>query len=221
MLAISLDGRLAPAGGGAAQLGGAGDRRALEEALAWADGCLIGAHTLRLHGSTCLIRQQDLLEQRRCDSCAPQPVAIAVSRTGQFDRALPFFSQPLERWLLTAPGPPHASAHDLKGPPPGSGFQRRLPLADWPDTLAVLAAAGLERLVLLGGARLATSLLAADCVDSLQLTFCPQLLGGVHSWLCPDVLLPAGIAARGWQLEQHRPLGEGELLLRYRRVPAL
>ncbi|MFM8674853.1 MAG: riboflavin biosynthesis protein RibD, partial [Vulcanococcus sp.] len=41
VLAVSLDGRLAPPAGGAAQLGGRGDRRALEEALAWADGCLI------------------------------------------------------------------------------------------------------------------------------------------------------------------------------------
>ena len=46
VLAVSLDGRLAPAEGGAAQLGGSGDRRVLEEALAWADGCLIGAETL-------------------------------------------------------------------------------------------------------------------------------------------------------------------------------
>ena len=41
VLAVSLDGRLAPPEGGAAQLGGRGDRRVLEEALAWADGCLV------------------------------------------------------------------------------------------------------------------------------------------------------------------------------------
>ena len=57
VLAVSLDGRLAPAQGGAAQLGGPGDRRVLEEVLAWADGCLIGARTLRVHGTTCLILQ--------------------------------------------------------------------------------------------------------------------------------------------------------------------
>ena len=64
VLAVSLDGRLAPAGGGPAQLGGTGDRRVLEEALAWADGCLIGAETLRLHGSTCIIHGADLLADR-------------------------------------------------------------------------------------------------------------------------------------------------------------
>ena len=49
VLAVSLDGRLAPPGGGAAQLGGAGDRRVLEQALTWADACLLGAGTLRAH----------------------------------------------------------------------------------------------------------------------------------------------------------------------------
>ncbi|MCH1545666.1 MAG: dihydrofolate reductase family protein, partial [Synechococcus sp. MOX_bin32] len=44
-----MDGRLAPPEGGAAQLGGEGDRRALEQALAWGDACLIGARTLRAH----------------------------------------------------------------------------------------------------------------------------------------------------------------------------
>ena len=64
VLAVSLDGRLAPPEGGAAQLGGKGDRRALEEALAWSDGCLIGGETLRRHGTTCLIHAPDLLEER-------------------------------------------------------------------------------------------------------------------------------------------------------------
>ena len=64
VLAISLDGRLAPQQGGAAQLGGAGDRRALEEALAWGDAVMIGAGTLGAHRSSCLIRDTDLLLRR-------------------------------------------------------------------------------------------------------------------------------------------------------------
>ena len=71
VLAISLDGRLAPPVGGAAQLGGEGDRRALEQALAWGDACLIGARTLRAHQCTCLIRNPQLLEQRRREGVLP------------------------------------------------------------------------------------------------------------------------------------------------------
>ncbi|MBM5793974.1 MAG: riboflavin biosynthesis protein RibD, partial [Cyanobacteria bacterium K_DeepCast_0m_m1_088] len=148
VLAVSLDGRLAPPGGGAAQIGGRGDRQVLEEALAWADGCLIGGRTLRLHGSTCLIHAAPLLEQRRRQGRPDQPAAVVVSRGGSFDPQLRFFSQPLQRWLL---GP------NLMAPP--TGFHAAMPLLAWPEALAALAAQGLQRLVLLGGAELAGALL--------------------------------------------------------------
>ncbi len=203
VLAVSLDGRLAPAAGGAAQLGGAGDRRALEEALAWADGALLGAETLRRHGSTCLIHHGDLLAERQRRGLPPQPAALVVSRSGRFPAELPFWQQPLQRWLLA---PAAAGA---------AGFQRHLPLDSWPRLLEALASEGLERLVLLGGATLAGSLLAEGLVDELQLSLCPLLLGGPHSWLPATPLLPGPQA--GWQLLEQRPLGGDELLLRYRR----
>lgn len=208
VLAVSLDGRLAPATGGAAQLGGAGDRRALEEALAWADGCLIGARTLRLHRSTCLVHAPDLLAQRRGAGLPEQPVAVVVSRSRQLEPGLPFFRQPLRRWLLS-PGYTADAA-------PAPGFDQQLLLQHWPEALAALAAAGLRRLVLLGGAELAGQLLQEQLVDELQLTLCPQLLGGEHSWL------PAAVPLQPnqWRLQEQRPLGGEELLLRYRRVRA-
>ncbi|MBD2423646.1 dihydrofolate reductase family protein [Cyanobium sp. FACHB-13342] len=205
VLAVSLDGRLAPPEGGAAQLGGSGDRRVLEEALAWADGCLIGAETLRRHGSTCLIHAPDLLAQRLASGRGNQPVAVVVSSTARLSADLPFWQQPLERWLL-APA----------GTLPQQGFQRQLDHAGWPGALAALQAAGLERLVVLGGANLAAGLLAGGWIDALQLTLCPRLLGGPHSW----VPLQAAVQGGAWQLEELRRLPADELLVRYRRVLA-
>ncbi|MCP9775290.1 dihydrofolate reductase family protein [Cyanobium sp. WAJ14-Wanaka] len=207
VLATSLDGRLAPPEGGAAHLGGQGDRRALEEALAWADGCLIGAETLRRHGSTCLIRAADLLAQRLAAGRSPQPAALVLSRTGQLPAELPFFQQPLERWLLVPPG--------LEIPANGQ-FQRHWPLGPWPDLWAGCWQAGLERLVVLGGAQVASQLLAGHWIDELQLTLCPSLLGGPHGW----IPWHGGEAFGGssWRLVEHRPLGGEELLLRYRRA---
>ena len=204
VLAVSLDGRLAPAEGGAAQLGGPGDRRVLEEALAWADGCLIGAETLRLHGSTCLIHAPDLLEQRHLAARPPQPAALVVSRSGQIPGQLPFFQQPIDRWLL-AP----VSAAPVPGQAPG--FQRHVPLEPWPRLLSGLAAEGLERLLVLGGAQLAASLLREALIDELQLTLCPQVLGGPHSW----VPLQEACAGSHWRLQETRQLGGDELMLRY------
>ena len=206
VLAVSLDGRLAPAEGGAAQLGGSGDRRVLEEALAWADGCLIGAETLRLHGSTCLIHAPDLLEQRHLAARPPQPAALVVSRSGQIPGQLPFFQQPIDRWLL-AP----VSAAPVPGQAPG--FQRHVPLEPWPRLLSGLAAEGLERLLVLGGAQLAASLLREALIDELQLTLCPQVLGGPHSW----VPLQEACPGSHWRLQETRHLGGDELMLRYAR----
>ncbi len=201
VLAVSLDGRLAPPGGGAAQIGGSGDRQVLEEALAWADACLIGGRTLRLHGSTCLIHAAPLLAQRLREERPDQPAAVVVSRGGAFDPQLRFFSQPLQRWLLK-PG--------LKAPP--TGFHVAMPLGAWPEALVALAAQGLQRLVLLGGAELAGALLQEQLVDELQLTLCPLLLGGPHSWLPNGVRLDPN----RWLLQEQRPLEGDELLLRYR-----
>jgi len=206
VLAISLDGRLAPPAGGPAQLGGKGDRRVLEEALTWADGCLIGAQTLRLHGSTCLIKAPDLQLQRQDQGRAPQPVAIVVSRSGLLPAELPFFAQPVERWVLQLEG----------GPSRPPGFSLHLPWHDWAQALAVLGGQGLRRLVVLGGAQLAASLLQADCIDAMQLTLCPRLLAGPHSWL--PAATPLLLGQAGWQLEHQQQLGDGEVLLRYGRA---
>jgi 5-amino-6-(5-phosphoribosylamino)uracil reductase len=212
VLAVSLDGRLAPASGGAAQLGGPGDRRVLEEALAWADGALVGAETLRRHGTTGLIRHPDLLELRTAAGRPPQPIAIAASRSGALAPDLPFFRQPLERWMLrAAPAPASASR------PPG--FTRYLHRPTWQEALQELGRLGLGRLAVLGGASLAAALLRENLLQELQLTLCPLVLGGSHTWLPlggpPGA--PPGMPPPRWQLVEQRPLGGSELLLRYRR----
>ncbi len=207
MLAVSLDGRLAPPGGGAAQLGGPGDRLALEESLAWADGALIGAETLRRHGSTCLIRAPALLAGRARAGRSAQPAALVVSRSGRLPPDLPFWRQPLQRWWLR----PHGTQAQRP-----AHCQRMLAFSSWPQLRAELAAEGLERLLLLGGADLAGQLLADDQVDELQLTLCPLLLGGPHTWMPPS-LSPS---SQRWRLLEQRCLGGDELLLRYRRAAA-
>ncbi len=207
MLAVSLDGRLAPPDGGAAQLGGPGDRRVLEEALAWADAALVGAETLRRHGSTCLIRQPDLLDQRRRQGRGGQPHALVLSRTGALPAAMSFWKQPLQRWWLR---PREAGSSPTAAP-----FDRQLPFDSLLELRQQLAGLGLSRLVLLGGADLASQWLAAGLVDELQLTLCPLLLGGAHSWCAADPGL--GLDRRRWRLLEQRPLEGDELLLRYGR----
>lgn len=210
VLAVSIDGRLAPAQGGAAQLGGAGDRRRLEEALCWADGVLLGAQTLRLHRTSCLIHAPDLLRRRSSLGLSPQPPVVVWSRSGQIPAQLPFFQQPLERWLLVAAPPTEVPWAGAKG------FSRILPFEGWPQTLECFAALGLGRIAVLGGAQLAASLMAESLLDELQLTVCPTLLGGGHAWMPPQAFCEATLP---WRLQEHTLLEGGELLLHYVREP--
>lgn len=215
VLAVSLDGRLAFPGGGPAQLGGAGDRQVLEQALAWADGCLMGAGTLRAHHCTCLIRESGLLEERAKAQRSPQPTACVVSRsaTPTFPEEWPFFQQPLERWLLHG-----EEAAALSATP--AGFSQCLAMgATWQETLAQLAAQGMQRLVLLGGASLVASCLRDDAVDDLQLTLTPRVVGGEHSWVPFDAagLPPALASSDAWILQGAERLQEDELVVRYQR----
>ena len=85
------------------------------------------------------------------------------------------------------------------------------------QALAALADAGQRRLVVLGGAALVGSLAAEGLLDELQLSLCPLLLGGPHSWLPAALALPQPWR---WQLREQRLLEGDELLLRYQRVGA-
>ena len=208
VLAVSLDGRLAPPEGGVAQLGGSGDRRVLEEALAWSDAALIGAGTLRAHRSSCLIRDRDLLQERIRAGRTAQPAALVVSRQGKFPLNWPFFEQPFDRYLL--------SESVVSAP----GFRSSFHLhSRWSDTLKALASQGWFKLALLGGAVLSHSLLAQDAVDELQLTLSPRLLGGPFNWLLQSgTALPETLASpQAWSLQETRSLGGNELLVRYHR----
>jgi len=205
VLAVSLDGRLAPPQGGAASLGGQADRRVLEECLAWADACLVGAGTLRAHGSTCLIHGEDLLRQRQRQQRSCQPHLLVVSRQARLDSALPVFQQPLEHWWL-APG----QAQVDQVPP---WFRGAVPLPHWQALPRTMARKGWRRLVVLGGARLATTLVVHDLLHELHLTLCPQLLGGGRLWLEDGRLIPPNL----WYSVENRSLGGGEQLCRWRR----
>ena len=83
----------------------------------------------------------------------------------------------------------------------------------WPCLLSRLAAQGLKRLLVLGGAQLAASLLREALIDELQLTLCPQVLGGPHSWVPLEEACPGS----HWRLQEMRPLDGDELMLRYAR----
>ncbi len=213
VLAISLDGRLALPKGGKTHLGNKGDRRVLEESLAWSDATLIGGGTLRAHGNTCLIHDLELIEKRKSEGRSEQPITVVVSSQKQFCPEWPFFKQPIQKWLLTSEST-SVDTHALLN------YERVLKIhRTWSKSLNQLKEAGLSRLVLLGGAELVGSFMHADQIDELQLTLTPKIIGGEYTWIpyrmenLPTVLSNPD----SWHLKENDPLNENELLLRYFR----
>ena len=180
ILAMSADGKIADASRAAARFGSAQDKAHLEQQVALVDGVLLGAGTLRAYGTTLRVVQPELLAQRQQHGKTPQPVQIVCSRSGVIDPQLPFFRQPVPRWLLTTA----AGARQWQD---GEAFERLLVVEtatgdiDWRSAFCQLWASGCHRLAVLGGGTLVASLLEANLLDEFWLTVCPLLLGGAKA----------------------------------------
>ncbi len=211
VIAASLDGRLALSSGGKANIGGEGDKKALEEALAWSDATLMGRTTLSLHQSTCLIHDTRLINQRRKEGRPDQPLSLIVSKQGSIDNSWRFFKQPIKKWLLS---PRKIS------PLISKSFDDQLLLREtWGETLETLHQKGLSKIALLGGSKLITSLLLEDKIDELQITFVPRILTGKYSWTSINIdNLPMELSkGNTWDLEGLKDIGGNEVLLKYLR----
>ncbi len=210
IFAQSLDGKLAADRRQRPSFASSEDYQHLETQAAQQQALIMGAATLRAYGTSLRIRDPDLLQQRAKQGLPPQPLTIICSASGQIPPHLPFFRQPLTRWLWTTPAGAQAW-------PPGSGFEEVWVAADWdlPARLCRLKKLGIERVALLGGGRLLGAFLQAQAVDEFWVTLAPVLLSGY-----PDP--PASIES--WHLQGSPPrlrllewrLGSSELFLRYR-----
>lgn len=180
ILAMSADGKIADRSRAAARFGSANDKAHLESQVAQMDGVLLGASTLRAYGTTLRVVQPELLEQRQQQGKPLQPVQLICSRSAVLKPHLPFFGQPVSRWLLT-------TAAGASRWQEGEAFEHILVAETttgdiaWQGALQQLWISGLKTLAVLGGGTLVASLLEADLVDELWLTVCPLLLGGASA----------------------------------------
>ena len=213
VLAISLDGRIAPPMGGAANIGGVGDKKVLEKALAWADAALIGGGTIRAHRKTCLINNPTLIQQRILEGKSKQPTMILVSNRKEFEKDWPFFNQEIERWLISS------QTNCIKSYIPKYFSKHISQKTKWSKTLLTLSKLGLSKLLILGGADLAQSLLSEDEIDELQLTISPKILGGKYTWVPSNSCkMPLEFTQdKYWELRKVTRLPESEIVIHYTR----
>ncbi len=211
VLAISADGKISDQWRSHPQFGSANDYAHLEQQVAAADGVLFGAATLRAGGTAMRVLQPELIAERVQAGKPSQPVQIVCSRIAKFDLQLPFFRQPVPRWLVTTQAEQHP------------GFDQVLAFAangeiDWRSAFEHMFQLGIKQLAVLGGGELIASLLHLGLIDELWLTVCPILLGGATA---PTPISGEGFlesAAPRLQLLEVKPV-EQEVFLHYRVQP--
>ncbi|MEM6255591.1 MAG: RibD family protein [Cyanobacteria bacterium P01_D01_bin.156] len=219
VLAMSADGKLSDSYRTAARFPSMADKQHLEQCLATADATLFGAATLRAYGTTALIKDAALLEKRGQQSL--QPIHIVCSLSGQLDSAMPFFYQPVARWLLTTST--GAMPWQEKQPfervwiaPTQSTFGKTDVRFDWPAIFTELKTLGIHRLLVMGGGQLVAALMAHDLIDELWLTICPLVIGGSQAPTPCDGLGFSLKDAPRFSLMAHHSIGD-EVFLNYHR----
>ncbi|WP_310485257.1 RibD family protein [Chamaesiphon sp. VAR_48_metabat_403] len=181
VLAMTADGKIADATKSPPTFSSDRDSAHLEAQMALADAILVGSGTLGDGGSAVLVNKPALIQSRIDRGKPAQPPQIICSRSGKIDPQLPFFSQPIDRWLLTTTtGATDWHERDsfsqilVCETPDGKDI-------DWQVVKIKLAELNLEHICFLGGSELAASLFAAGFIDELWLTVCPVIYGGTAS----------------------------------------
>jgi 5-amino-6-(5-phosphoribosylamino)uracil reductase len=212
VLAMSVDGKIANIRRDPDKFASRQDFWRLEKLVAGADGVLIGAGTLRAHGTTMRVMAEDSIAERRSQGLPDQPWQIVCSGSGAIPRDLKFFQQPVPRWLLTT----EVGASSWQE---GDEFQRILVSPgrgiDWRWAGQQLQAEGIDRLCVLGGSEIATALWQLEAIDELYLTICPLLIGGREA---PTLCDGLGLDNFHWLKLVSCDTIDGEVFLHYQRV---
>ncbi|MBF2014682.1 MAG: RibD family protein [Rivularia sp. T60_A2020_040] len=197
VLAMSADGKIADISRSAARFGSITDKAHLETQIAARDAVLFGAGTLRAYGTTLTVSHPDLLQHRKDTGKPPQPIHIVISNSGKFNRALRFFQQPVERWLIssTTGAMFWQSRAEFKRI---LVFDTAIGTVDIRAALQHLTTLGIAQLAVLGGGKLVANLLELNLINEMWLTVCPLILGGEDA--------PTPVGGTGFLAEAARKL---------------
>jgi 5-amino-6-(5-phosphoribosylamino)uracil reductase len=146
--AVSLDGALDDRTDRRLILSGPEDLDAVDELRAGCDAILVGAGTVRADDPRLLVRSPARRAAREACGLPPTPLRVVLSHRA-----------------------PEPDAAIMAGPPP------LVVGGELPEVLAGLAAHGVGRLLVEGGARVHTAILAAGLADELRLAVAPVFVG--------------------------------------------
>ena len=218
-VAISADGKLAPASRNYRPFGSRRDEARLYELRAQADAILCGARTVEASGVTLGTGGARYRRQRLRRGLAEYPLRIVASRSGSVNPAADIFKRRFSPILVVTT----ATVKPKR-------LVRLRQVADHVlvcgtnqiDFAAVLRRLrqrwGVRRLLCEGGGEINGALFRAGLVDELHVTVCPIIIGGQGA---PTVADGAGVArlaeAARLELTSRRRIGD-EMFLCYRRA---
>lgn len=201
ILAMTADGKIAPADGSRANFASSVDKEHLRAQVQQLDAIMFGAGTLRAYGTTITVPNLDR-----------QPVNIVVSASGCLSSELPFFTQSVPRWLVTTLD--GAKVWQESNVPFFERVITTSPSLNWQVVWQQLSASGIKSLGILGGGKLVATLAALDLIDEFYLTICPTIVGGKDA---PTPVDGVGLSSpQSLQLLNVQRVND-EIFLHYRR----
>jgi 5-amino-6-(5-phosphoribosylamino)uracil reductase len=209
--AMSADGYIDDASGGRLVLSDEADLDRVDELRAGSDAILVGARTIRRDNPGLLVRSAARRQRRASLGLTPSPQKVTITASGRLDPQSRFFAEadslPLVYAAAGATGDLLAKIAAVATvlpvptlPVPGQAVPGQADPglvatggADLAWILADLAARGIERLMVEGGASVLGQFLSAGLADEFLLAVAPVLVGDPAA---PRLLAGGGLAGR-------------------------
>jgi 2,5-diamino-6-(ribosylamino)-4(3H)-pyrimidinone 5'-phosphate reductase len=210
-MAVSLDGKIAPASREKVRLGTDRDIARMESLRAWADAIVVGAGTVRAEDPPMSLKDEEAVRARVAEGRPAHPAVVVVSA-----------SLRIEQGRLNREGGRLIVATCGDGEPP-EGLEEVAEIwrlgSDRVDLAALverLEAEGMDRILVEGGGRLSAGFLEEDLVDEIHQTVTPWLMGDHDA---PTIASPeVPFAGPKYFDLVSMEGGEGEVFLTYRRA---
>ncbi|MFD8221154.1 dihydrofolate reductase family protein [Streptomyces sp. NPDC007896] len=208
--AVSLDGFLDDTGPERLLLSGPADFDRVDEVRASSDAILIGAGTIRADNPRLLVNSAERRAARTAAGRPEYPLKVTVSGSGDLDPDAQFWRTGGEKVVYTTDKGAERATDALRGldvdvVPIGAELDWRVVLEHLHDVR------GVRRLMVEGGGRVHTQLMAQGLADELQLAVAPLFVGEPDA---PRLFGPGGYPPGRMRLVETRPVGD-VVLIRY------
>ncbi|RGC65876.1 2,5-diamino-6-ribosylamino-4(3H)-pyrimidinone 5'-phosphate reductase [Micromonospora sp. MW-13] len=173
--AMSIDGYIDDASDQRLLLSNEADLDRIDDVRAGCDAILVGAGTVRVDDPRLVIRSAERRAARVARGLPPSPTKVTVTGTGDLDPAARFFAVgDADRIVYCATSALEKTRHRLDGLATVAAVGDQVDLC---RVLADLAARGVRRLMVEGGARVHAQFLGGGLADELHLVVAPFFVG--------------------------------------------